>query len=212
MSGNPAWRFLPTVETAQSERAAIFERANALGSALRVLNDELDCDIPEYSDSKSWKTRCPWEHEHPDGGLDKNCRYYWDADRMYCFADHGVLDLVGLRSLMWSVPTIVAAKRIIERYEESVSRLPWWQRARASRDRLMSAPEIKPMDTQQAYAALHTALRAVEGYTVSQYRPDVRAAVQSALEALDPSWDFEQTLQWLETSTQTVASTLRKAP
>lgn len=201
MAANPAWKYLPSVETAQSERSALFERANAMGSALRVLNDELGCDIPEYSESKSWKFRCPWGEEHSDGGVDKNTRFYWDADRAYCFATHGVLDLVGLRSLMWSVPTTVAARRIIESQETKNARKPWWDRVAAAKDALLAREESpRLMNVQHAYSALHASLRAIDGYSEAQYRPEVREAVRQAQEALDPTWDFPRTLQWLDDS------------
>lgn len=204
MAGNPAWKYLPSVQTAQSEREALFERANSLGSALRVLNDELGCDIPEHSDSKSWKFRCPWGEEHPDGGLDKNTRFYWDADRAFCFSTHGVLDLVGIRSLMWSVPTTIAAKRLVESYDAQNVRKPWRERIEAARDALLAKQSPRLMDTTHAHAALHSALRAIDGYIEAQYRPEVRQVVRQAQEMLDPTWDFETTMKWLDAATALV--------
>lgn len=209
---NPAWRYLPAVETAQSERSALIERANACGSALRILNDEFGLGIPEESGSKSWKINCPYQHEHPDGGVDKNCRFYWESDRAYCFADHGVLDFVALRAMQWGIAPMAAARRIVEAHEESSARKPWWERAGQARTRLLHADQPPPMSTQHAQAALIEALRAREGYVEAQYRPDVRKALQDVLEALDPSWDFDQTLSWVTSGADYIHSKVEESP
>ena len=208
LPSNPAWRYLPSVETAQTERSALIERANSMGSALRILNDELGCGIPEESGSKSWKFRCPYGDEHADGGVDKNCRFYWESDRAYCFADHGVLDFVGLRSLMWGVSMFAAARRIVQSQEALEARKPWWERVPDIRARMRTVEQPKPMSTDHAKAALYTALRAVPGYIESQYRPEIREAVAASLEALDPSWTFDLTLQWLDQTVALVQSRL----
>lgn len=210
MAANPAWRYLPAVETAQTEAAALIERANACGSALRILNDDFGLGIPEIGDTKSWKIRCPYSNEHADGGIDKNTRFYWDADRAYCFADHGILDYVALRSMQWSMGSIATAKAILRRHEAEVARKPWWERVEDIRQRV-GTDTTPPMRTQYAQAALTASLRDLEGYSEAQYRPAVREAVQTVLEALDPSWDFEHTLLWVEAGTKHVQEQMEKS-
>lgn len=204
MAGNPAWRFLPKESTSESKHS-LFDQANAVGgSALRILNDELGCAIPEDSQSKSWKFHCPWGVEHADGGLDKAARFYWATDHGYCFMGHGVLDVVTLRSLQWRVEPWAAAKRIIEQAEKEAVRKPWRERLITARDRVLSdAP--KPMDVGAAREALGVALRGVPGYVERQYREDVREVVVAALAALDPSWDFSDVQVWIKVTSREVA-------
>lgn len=210
MSIEDSRRFLP--KTSQEDERlskwlALIQRANATSSTIRILNDELRCNVPEYSMGKSWKFHCPWGFEHKDHGIEKHARYYWEDDEAFCFKDHGKLDPVGLRAMQWGMPKTAAAKRMLD--EAGVLRRKNF-RQRMDEMLEMQANPPAPVEARltTARAALYESLSRVPQYAEHQFRPDVQETLQDALQRFDKDWGFPEVLAWVEESQKAIQHVL----
>lgn len=159
------------------------DRANTLVNIGQLLRDKFGVWSPDGLD-RSWKINCPFNFEHADGGVDKNCRVYPDSNHAYCFADlrHGLLSPVRVWQLKTDTAPMVAAKALLELY--GLTRRTGW------RDRYVELLKMRESSTAPgapAYAveALQSALGQVEDYDQRQYDGDVTTAMEDELEKLD---------------------------
>lgn len=208
MSLSDLRRYLPqeSKPTATDELSVLFQRANSTESTIRILNDELACGIPESGHGGSTKIWCPYAIEHSDPH-DKNCRFYWETDQGYCFAVHGVLDPVFLRSMMWNMSKRAAAEKMIEKAGLG-AQAPWRDRVAAVQAE-MGTPQTRLADATAARAALTTALSALPLYFQHQYTPEAHQVITEALDTLDPSWSLEDTISWVDHTVSKMELTLQ---
>jgi hypothetical protein len=171
-----------------------------------VLKDFLSLDIPITPEGSSWKTYCPWRHEHPDGGLDKGFRVYPDSNSAMCFPMHGYLTPSRVIAVHFSERPLSAAERLLRHYG-MLKEAPWWERfTDLAREREQSNMTINPA---YAVATLHSVLRSKTNYATLQYSASVREGMAQVLRDLDGAVEkaranphiAEQALKgWLENS------------
>lgn len=88
------------------------EKANESYPIARCLRD-LGIEAPDI-DSGSYKTDCPTAHLHPDGGRDKQFRYYPESNTAWCFEEQKMWTPVRIVSEIRGVPPETAAKALCE--------------------------------------------------------------------------------------------------
>jgi hypothetical protein len=194
---NPLAKYLPKEEDKLRYSRDLIERANAQFSCIDILNKEFGYYIPKGGVG-STKLHCLWGWEHKDGGTEKCMRYYWESDTAYCFRDHGVIDVVTIRAVQKGLSKVKTAKLLLQ--EAGVFNSdPWNVRIQKAQEH-MKSERRQPMDMKLAQSMFNQALRSVEGYGKVQYKPDIVQAKNSMMEELDPSWNSEQLLEWIDTS------------
>lgn len=201
-------RFLPGAEKyysaavakQQSQRGMsatelLIERANEV-SIFDVLRDFFNLHLPR--EGRSFKSYCPFAEEHPDGGLDKGWRTYPATNSSMCFPLHGYMPPVRLIQIKYRERAGKSAERILRSYD--------LLKPRHWRDRyteLAHSKEHQPHEVvgnpQHAVGALNYALRTHPDYAVKQFNPEIMAAMEIVLDALDQSvstGDPEQVREW----------------
>lgn len=166
----------------QSWAERLIERADEV-SIFDVLSDFFDIYVPR--EGTSFKARCPFGDEHPDGGLDKGWRTYPMSNSSNCFVMHGPMGPVRLVQLREGIKATRAANLILDRYGLN--------RPRAWRDRYWDvAVEVeqrqnRPVagDPALAVEALNIALRKEPEYVRRQFDDDVLHAMEVVLDRLD---------------------------
>lgn len=169
--------------TPQTWAERLIERANTEVPIFDVLRDFFDIVVPR--EGESYKARCPFGSEHPDGGMDKGWRTYPGSNSSYCFVQHGSMGPVRLVQLREGIRAVRAADRILDRYGLNRAR-PW-------RDRYWDvAAEVDQRegrsvtgDPTYAVEALNIALRAEPAYATRQFDDDVLHAMEAVLDLLD---------------------------
>lgn len=159
----------------------LIEQANAV-SIFDVLRDFMGIDIPNTG-SKSWKTDCPFNFEHGDGGRDKGWRVYPSTNSSYCFVLHGVLDPVRLIMLRKDLSAKRAAYVILENYGLLKSR-----NYRERYDQIVAEREMRSAGVGQPAVlveALHSSVRADPRYIEKQFDVEFNVVLEKALEELD---------------------------
>lgn len=166
----------------QSWAERLIDRANDV-SIFDVLADFFDIYVPR--EGTSFKSRCPFGDEHPDGGLDKGWRTYPGSNSSNCFVMHGPMGPVRLVQLREGIKAVRAADRILNFYGLN--------RPRAWRDRYWDvAVEVEQRDSRPAAGdpalaveALNIALRKEPEYVRRQFDDDVLHAMEVVLDRLD---------------------------
>lgn len=166
----------------QSWAERLIDRANEV-SIFDVLEDFFDRALPR--EGQSFKARCPFGVEHPDGGLDKGWRTYPGSNSSMCFVMHGYMGPVRLVQIQYGIKAVSAAERILNFYNLNRPR-PW-------RDRYWDvATEVeqrgaRPVTGDPAHAveALNIALRKEPTYATRQFDADVLHAMEIVMDALD---------------------------
>lgn len=164
-----------------SLRATPFElidRANNV-PVFDVLRDWFGLNLPR--EGRSFKSRCPFSWEHPDGGIKKVWRTYPATNSTYCFVGHGYMGPVRLVAIQEDKKPLVAAKSILQKYD--------LMKPRAWRDRFrelqIEREQREAVGTAWVVAALHEGLRLHDGYEAAQYTTAFGDAVEEELEGLD---------------------------
>jgi len=197
MSDNPLAKYLPKEDASRSSALDLIERANAQFSCVDILNREYGYEIPKGG-SGSTKQHCLWGWEHKDGGVEKCMRYYWESDTAYCFRDHGVIDVVSIRATQKGLSKLRTAKLLLT--EAGIfNNDPWNVRVEKAQEHLKN-PTKHTMDMRLAESMYTSRLKSIEGYGTLQYRSEVVNLKNSMMEELDPSWNSEKLLEWIEKS------------
>lgn len=151
----------------------------------------------------SFKIHCPFNYEHGDGGLDKNCRIY-PPSHIYCFAMHGLLKPVYLYAKWKDLQYTRAAVILLEergllkssnykdRWEELLN-----ERAKSNTNSLGDQADV--------IAALQTEIAQDERYMAVEFADPVREAWKLILRALDVLWsrpesDITAIYRWYDNS------------
>ena len=166
----------------QTRAERLIDRANEV-SIFDVLEDFFDLTLPR--EGQSFKSRCPFGSEHPDGGLDKGWRTYPASNSSMCFVMHGYMGPVRLVQFRNGLLAVQAAERILNFYNLN--------RPRAWRDRYWDvATEVAQRDERPrvgdpsyAVEALNRALRAEPRYATRQFDEDVLHALEVVVDRLD---------------------------
>lgn len=192
---------------AEKPKAAglMVERANEV-SIHHVLLDFFDSYVP--SEGLSFKTHCPFEAEHPDGGVERGFRTYPDTNSSYCFIMHGFLPPVRLVQKKYRLPPYAAARKILgyygllkpREYHERWHDVEVWVE--------QNGPKVG--DLQYAVEALHMALRNVPGYKTRQYDSDVLSAWEKVLEESASIYSVPDLSAWYDKSREALISLVRK--
>lgn len=162
----------------------LIERADTEVSIFDVLADFFGMRVPR--EGRSFKSRCPFADEHPDGGrLDKGFRTYPGSNSSMCFVVHGYMGPVRLVQLRFGLRAVTAADKILDAYGLSRPR-PWRDRLREAMveaEQRAAAPGTG--DPAHAVEALHIALRKEPAYVTRQFDDDVLHAMDVVLDRLD---------------------------
>ena len=183
------------------EQDALVARANEI-TDLRLMLNELDCDIPEDTVG-SWKARCPWGAEHEDGGIDKAMRYYPESNSAFCFATHGMLTPVRLVSMAEGISQHKSAQRLM-----GSAGIKYGWRDRFHEMQAASSPYVTATPAY-AFSALQVRLRAYPAYMERQYDSDFRAALEARMDVLGATpGSFDSYMAWVEESVAALAPLL----
>lgn len=169
--------------TAKSRIAELLARANAIRVTV-VLADHFGVLVPlDLPPDQSWKTDCPFNTEHGDGGLDKNFRVYGSTNASYCFAMHGQMDPVRLFMMKHDLRPVQAAEKLLKAYGLASGR-DWKERyaelilAREQRAQgIGSIPYL--------VEALNKSLSQHPAYSDQQFTPKFARALEIELDSLD---------------------------
>lgn len=188
----------------------LIDRANEV-SIFDVLEDFFDLTLPR--EGQSFKSRCPFGAEHPDGGLDKGWRTYPGSNSSMCFVMHGYMGPVRLIQMQYGGKAVSAAERILNFYNLNRPR-PWrdryWDVATEVAQR-----ESRPVTGDPAHAveALNIALRKEPGYVTRQFDDDVLHAMEVVLDRLDAvmqAEDPDAVRQWYQQAKSAMVQIVRR--
>lgn len=209
-----AEKYLVSAATKQSKPPTwaerLIDRANEV-SIFDVLEDFFDVTLPR--EGQSFKSRCPFGDEHPDGGWDKGFRTYPGSNSSTCFVMHGYMGPVRLVQLKYGLKTVRAAEKILNHYNLNRAR-PWRERywdvavEVEQRDRRSHAG-----DPAHAVEALNIALRSEPTYLTRQFDADVLHAMEVVLDRLDvvmQSDDPDALRQWYDKAKAVMLQIVRK--
>lgn len=174
---------------------ALIDRANSEVSIFDVLDEFFGIWVPR--EGNSWKARCPFGYEHPDGGLDKGWRTYPSTNSSMCFVMHGFMGPVRLISIKYSERAVKSAERLLRHYGFLTPR-PWRERFTELQVEMEHrTPSVG--NPQHAVAALSVALKEHPQYTRRQFDSDVMQAMEAVLDRLDQvvqQEDPEKVREW----------------
>lgn len=168
-------------------------------SVFDVLEDFFDIRVPR--EGVSFKSRCPFAFEHPDGGLDKGWRTYPGSNSSMCFVMHGRMGPVRLIQMRYGLRAVPAADKILDQYGLSRPK-PWRERYTAVLIEVEQR-DNRPVTGDPAHAAeaLNMALRKEPLWTTRQFDNDVLNAMEIVLDRLDAvieSGDPEAVRRWYD--------------
>lgn len=147
-----------------------------------VLEKWCDTHVPRHL-TGSWKTRCPFAAEHPDGGMDPGFRVY-GSNTAHCFVMHGHFTPSSLLAFVTGWSRTRAANYLLdthglrkrrtyrERYGDVLREVEERERDRSG-------------DVQELAMALQGELGEDERYSAHEFDPAVREAWEHCLKALD---------------------------
>jgi hypothetical protein len=192
----------------------LIERADSEVSIFNVLEDF--CGVHAPREGRSFKSRCPFADEHPDGGrLDKGFRTYPGSNSAMCFVMHGYMGPVRLAQLRFGVRPLVAAKKILDAYGLDRPR-PWRVRLRETMiEAEQRATRPGTGDPTHAVEALHIALRKEPTYVTRQFDDDVLHAMEVVLDRLDvvmASGDPDAVRRWYDAAKSAMLRIVRREP
>jgi hypothetical protein len=163
-------------------RRDLVEWANEAISIFDVLEDLFGIVHPR--DGGSYKGHCPFEFEHPDGGLEKGFRTYPATNTAYCFVleSHGSLTPVRLVALRKELPYRRAAAWLLE--QKGLLRPRAWQDRwrEVMTERSVTVGHGNP---QELLEALHESLRDHPAYPPGGVSPALTAAIETELSKLE---------------------------
>lgn len=187
----------------------LIDRANEV-SVFDVLQDWFGITHPR--EGRSYKGRCPFGWEHPDGGVDKAWRTYPATNSTYCFVGHGYMGPVRLVAMQEGKRPLVAAKMILAKYDLLKSRA-WRERFRELQVAREQTGRVSPA---WVVAALHEGLRDHPGYEQAQFSPRFAAALEGALEVLDMVLQSgvgeEQVREWYAKTKALLTAEIERGP
>lgn len=174
----------------------LIDRANEV-PIFDVLADYFDKYVPR--EGASYKSRCPFGDEHPDGGMDKGFRTYPGSNSSNCFVMHGRMDPVRLVQMQQGVKAVRAADMILSRYGLNEHK-PWRVRMSELAVEVEQRQARSVMgDPAHVVEALNIALRKEPEYVHRQFDADVLAAMEVVLDRLDrvmQTEDPERVREW----------------
>lgn len=189
MSLNPSdvSKYSETFKT-QRHPLSLVERSDQAVNIIEIYR-EMGGQAPEGS-YRSYKIHCPFNYEHGDGGLDKNCRIY-PPSHIYCFASHGIMKPTYLYSRWKGIQLKQAAAELLEQrgllkpkfYTER------WQELMEQRQTLQTSLGT----TAEAVAVLQADIATNEQYKSVEFSKPVREAWTIILAALEVLWSRPQT-------------------
>lgn len=188
----------------------LIDRANEV-SIFDVLEDFFGLTLPR--EGQSYKSKCPFGSEHPDGGLDKGWRTYPGSNSSMCFVMHGYMGPVRLVQIQDGIKAVRAAERILNFYNLNRAR-PW--RERFSEVMIeVEQREAQPVtwDPALAVEALNLALRKEPTYATRQFDEDVLHAMEVVLDRLDvvmQTRDPEVLRQWYEKAKSAMLTIIKR--
>lgn len=141
-------------------------------------------------DFYSYKIDCPWNYEHADGGLDKNCRIFGGTN-IYCWAMHGYLAPTTLYSKWKGISRQKAAEILLD--ERGLLRKPWREKWNELIDVREAAQSRGLGSKTDMVAALHTKLATYPEYVDNEFHPSVRKKWEKVLVAIDRMWERDTT-------------------
>lgn len=147
----------------------------------QLLEEDYGIFVPSHLE-RSWKTNCPYDFEHPDGGVGKSMRVY-HTNTAHCFDQHGHLSPVRLEQIKSDCGQLRAARILAKRFGLA-SKEPYWKRM----NQMVLERETRLGDVGSpihAVEALQHALAVSPEYVERQYDADVSAAFEEQLEKLD---------------------------
>lgn len=208
-SGIERYRKQP-VEAERSAAGQLIDRANEI-DIFDVLTQFFRIDVPSGGDS--FKARCPFAHEHADGGLDKGWRVYSATNSSYCFVMHGILTPVRLIQIKDDIWAKEAAEKLLRHYD-LLRPVPWQERAELLLEQRSRMDEPRVGSPTNAVEALQMHLQQVEGYDSRQFDADVQQAMEKILEVLDRVYerdDPEEALHlWFDRAKKYMTATVKK--
>lgn len=207
MSDNPLAKYLPNKSDDVNTSLDLIDRANLQFSLIDILNKEFGYDIP-YGGAGSTKLHCVWGGEHKDGGIEKCMRYYWDSDTAFCFRDHGVIDVVTIRAAQKGLSKVKTARSLLQ--EAGIfNNDPWNVRIEKIQEHLKENNSRKYVDLRLAEQVFNESLRSLDGYGRLQYKADIIQTKVGLIEELDPSWDLDQLMEWINKAKTIMRETVK---
>lgn len=174
---------------------------------IREIYNKLPGMYAPWGEYASWKVNCPFNYEHADGGMDKNCRIY-GGQHLFCFAMHGIITPVYLWARLNAMPSKRAAEELLEQ-RGLLRNLNYWEKW----EQLTTAPQHSSGSQNYAITALRKELQTDNEYAEHEYDESVRQAWVYALSTLDQLWvlsegdvEYFALEKWLNQSTKRIRS------
>lgn len=161
----------------------------------QVLMDQFNIDVP--ADAGSWKTNCPLESEHSDGGIRKSMRVYSNSNSAWCFSHGMKFTPVYLWQLATGLSKVRAAYDLL-----NVHGQPFRSQDYAERWDKMNEKETKRIEMDNLREAIRLFASSLPQFSTRQYDPQVMkmlTTIFTHMESLDPHSDYD-----------TIESTLNK--
>lgn len=152
----------------------------------QVLLDQFNIDVP--ADAGSWKTNCPLESEHSDGGIRKSMRVYSNSNSSWCFSHGMKFTPVYLWQLATGLPKIRAAYDLLNTYGQSFRVQGYAERWDA-----MNEKEVKGIEVDNLREAIRLFASTLPQFSIRQYDPQVMkmlTMIFTHMEDLNPQADY----------------------
>ena len=173
---------------------------------IREIMKDMDLWAPD-GEFYSYKISCPWSGEHPDGGIDKNCRIYGGTN-IFCFAMHGRITPTTLYARWKGVSRDDAARELLD--QRGLLSKNWrekWTDLMAEKEQEQGSPE-------ELVSALNKELDNDLIYKLEEFSDPVREVWKKILDDLDLMWyhaDLNLLTSWFSASLHKLREAARLA-